>query len=50
MPAERGKNDKHVGHSPDLKSSAVLHSERVREEKEQRGRLRGVGEILLGEV
>lgn len=43
MPAELGKNDKYVGHFPDLESSAVRHSELVRGEKEQRGQLRGAG-------
>lgn len=35
--AEVGKNDKYVGHFPDLWFSGVNHSELVREEKEQRG-------------
>lgn len=40
MLAEVGKNDKYVGHFPDLWFSGVNHSELVREEKLQRGQRR----------
>lgn len=38
--AEVGKNDKYVGHFPELWFSGVKHSELVRGEKEQRGQLK----------
>lgn len=38
--AEVGKNDKYVGHFPELWFSGVNHSELVKREKEQRGRLK----------
>lgn len=40
MLAEMGKNDKYVGHFPDLWFSGVNHSELVREEQLQRGQRR----------
>lgn len=40
MLAEVGKNDKYVGHFPELWFSGVKHSELVRGEKEQRGQLK----------